>query len=91
MLRHRGAGRTEQHLGPQVEPVEEDDQLLVVAAVRRVGEDEPLELRLALPPGVRAPAEQPVQVVEVGVDDRVTDLVEALRDGGRAGTRCAIL
>ena len=66
-----------EHLVAQVPAVEELHQLLVVGAV--VGEHELLERGVALLPGRGPPAEERPQVVEVGLGERVADLVEALQ------------
>ena len=74
---HGRAGRTDEQLVAQVPAVEELQQLLVVGAV--VGEHERLERGVALLPGRRSPAEERLQIVEIGLGARVADLVEALQ------------
>ena len=56
--------------------MEELQQLLVVGAT--VGEHELLQRGVAFLPGRGAPAEERLEVVEVGLGARVADLVEAL-------------
>ena len=57
--------------------MEDLHERLVVRADLRVGEHEPLELGFTLEPRVGAVPEELVQIVEVGVGDRVADLVHA--------------
>jgi hypothetical protein len=73
--RHLRAGRAHQQVAAQCAAVEERDELLVVAPFCGVGEHEALELLVTFPPRRRAVAQERVEVVEVGFDDGVADLV----------------
>src|SRR3954454_16038389 len=76
---HARALGAELHVHAQVAPVEQPHELLVVGADRGIGQHEPLELRVPLLPGLRSALEQCVQVVEVGLGERVADLIRPLQ------------
>ncbi len=76
VMGHCGTGRAQEHVRTQVALVEEPHEFLIVTPL--VVDDESLELRLALAPACRARAEERLEVVEVSLFDRPTDLVAAL-------------
>ena len=83
MGNHARARGTELQVHSQVATMEELDERPVMRAGGRVGQDEPLEC--FVPPTTSGSApEHRHQVVEVGFDDRITDLVH------RAGDRRVI-
>ena len=69
---------------PQVAPMEQPHELLVMFASRGVGEDVPLEFRVPVLPAFRAEAEDGHEVVEIGRFHGVTDLVHTLEMAGHA-------
>src|SRR5262245_56027240 len=73
MARHRRPRRPEHLVRSPQTPVEERDEVLVVRSV--VGEDERLERGVTLLPGLRALPEERAEIIEVGRDARVADLI----------------